>query len=145
MAMRGSVFSVLIGLAGAAFAAVPMPATTPEEIIALAHRTYDYVARSVPEKELAALKDELAIDEKWYADAKKANDAREMRNATRCQTIARRVPRARARFARQLPVARHRRHVRPPSGGRLRMQQLLGAARRLQSSAVRTMTAVTRD
>ena len=61
--MRGSVFSVLIGLAGAAFAAVPMPATTPEEIIALAHRTYDYVARSVPEKELAALKDELAIDE----------------------------------------------------------------------------------
>jgi hypothetical protein len=73
-------------------AAVPMPATTPEEIIALAHRTYEYVARSVPERELSALKDELAIDEKWYADAKKANDAMEMRNAVReLKSVRRRI------------------------------------------------------
>ena len=73
-------------------ASAPMPATTPEEIIALAHRTYDYVTRSVPEKDLAALKDELAIDEKWYADAKKANDAREMRNAVReLRSVRRRI------------------------------------------------------
>ena len=72
--------------------ACPMPATTPEEIIALAHRTYEYVARSVPEAELTALKNELAIDEKWYADAKKANDAREMRNATReLRSVRRRI------------------------------------------------------
>ena len=81
-----------VGAAVACAAGVPMPAATPEEIIALAHRTYEYVARSVPEKELAALKDELAIDEKWYADAKKANDAREMRNATReLKSVRRRI------------------------------------------------------
>ena len=58
---------ILVGLCLAAVACaadVPMPATTPEEIIALAHRTYEYVARSVPETELAGLKTELAIDEK---------------------------------------------------------------------------------
>ena len=72
--------------------AVPMPATTPEEIIALAHRTYAYVAQRVSEKELSALKAELALDEKWYADAKKANDAREMRNATReLKSVRRRI------------------------------------------------------
>ena len=48
-----------MGAAAACAAAVPMPATTPEEIIALAHRTYEYVARSVPEIELAGLKKEL--------------------------------------------------------------------------------------
>ena len=81
-----------VGAAMACAAGVPMPATTPEEIIALAHRTYEYVARSVPEIELAGLKKELDIDEKWYADAKKANDAREMRNATReLKSVRRRI------------------------------------------------------
>ena len=92
---KGNAFFAVFGITYAVVAAsapLPMPATTPEEIIALAHRTYDYVARSVPEKELAALKDELAVDEKWYADAKKANDAREMRNAVReLKSVRRRI------------------------------------------------------
>ena len=95
MTGKGNAFFAVFGITCAAVAAsapLPMPATTPEEIIALAHRTYDYVARSVPEKELAALKDELAVDEKWYADAKKANDAREMRNAVReLKSVRRRI------------------------------------------------------
>ena len=95
MTGKGNAFFAVFGITYAVVAAsapLPMPATTPEEIIALAHRTYDYVARSVPEKELAALKDELAIDEKWYADAKKANDAREMRNAVReLKSVRRRI------------------------------------------------------
>ena len=42
--------------------------------------------------EHAALKEELAIDEKWYTDAKKANDVREMRNAVReLKSVRRRI------------------------------------------------------
>ena len=90
--IKNAIAGCATGAAAACAAGVPMPATTPEEVIALAHRTYDYVARSVPEKELAALKDELAIDEKWYASAKKANDGREMRNAAReLRSVRRRI------------------------------------------------------
>ena len=46
------------------------PPETPEETLALARRTYDYVAKSVPEDRLAVLKKELDADAKWLAEAK---------------------------------------------------------------------------
>ena len=49
--------------------AVYPPARTAEEKIALAERTLDYVAKSVPADKLKPLADELAIDKEWYAKA----------------------------------------------------------------------------
>ena len=45
------------------------PARTAEEKIALAERTLEYVAKSVPADRLKPLADELAIDKEWYAKA----------------------------------------------------------------------------
>ena len=45
-------------------------ARTLEEKIALAERTLEYVAKSVPADKLKALADELAIDKEWCAKAK---------------------------------------------------------------------------
>ena len=41
------------------------PARTAEEKIALAERTLEYVAKSVPADKLKPLADELAIDKEW--------------------------------------------------------------------------------
>ena len=46
------------------------PPETPEETLALARRTYDYVAKSVPEERLSVLKKELDADAKWLAATK---------------------------------------------------------------------------
>ena len=46
------------------------PATTVEEKIALAERTLEYVAKSVPAEQIKPLADELAIDKEWCAKAK---------------------------------------------------------------------------
>ena len=45
------------------------PARTAEEKIALAERTLEYVAKSVPADKLKPLADELTIDKEWYAKA----------------------------------------------------------------------------
>lgn len=84
--------SAVLGNLGVLAATSPLPARTAEEALALAKRTYDYVAKSVPAAELKMLRDELETDEKWYADAKKASDAREMRNAEReIRSVRRRI------------------------------------------------------
>lgn len=72
--------------------AVPMPAQTAEEVIALAHRTAEYVGRSAPAEELKPLLDELAIDEAWYAKGKANHNAADMRNAEReIRSVRRRI------------------------------------------------------
>ena len=45
------------------------PARTAEEKIALAERTLEYIAKSVPADKLKPLADELSIDKEWYAKA----------------------------------------------------------------------------
>ena len=55
--------------AGAEKLAVYPSARKLEEKVALAERTLEYVAKSVPAEKLKALADELAIDREWCAKA----------------------------------------------------------------------------
>ena len=64
-----SLMFIAAGLAHAEKLAVYPPAHTAEEKIALAERTLEYVAKSVPADKLKHLADELAIDKEWYAKA----------------------------------------------------------------------------
>ena len=68
VALTVSAFAILA--ASAEKLTVYPPATTVEEKIALAERTLEYVAKSVPAEQIKPLADELAIDKEWYAKAK---------------------------------------------------------------------------
>ena len=70
--MRKHLFSLTLAAVWAVHAeklTVYPPARTAEEKIALAERTLEYVAKSVPAEKLKPLADELAIDREWYAKA----------------------------------------------------------------------------
>ena len=72
MMCRILLFSLVFVAAGLAYAeklTVYPPAHTAEEKIALAERTLEYVAKSVPADKLKPLADELSIDKEWYAKA----------------------------------------------------------------------------
>ena len=67
VALTVSAFAILA--ASAEKLTVYPPATTVEEKIALAERTLEYVAKSVPAEQIKPLADELAIDKEWCAKA----------------------------------------------------------------------------
>ncbi|MBR4653326.1 MAG: hypothetical protein IKO72_08190 [Kiritimatiellae bacterium] len=70
--MKGMVMAAVAAVACAAGAerlTVHPPARTIEEKVALAERTLEYVAKSVPAEKLKSLKDELDFDRKWCAKA----------------------------------------------------------------------------
>ena len=82
--MRKHLFSLTLAAVWAVHAeklTVYPPARTAEEKIALAERTLEYVAKSVPAEKLKPLADELAIDREWYA---KAGSPGEKYAAERC-------------------------------------------------------------
>ena len=61
-----SLAAITIGFA--AFGGEP---TSLDEALALCRRTYDYVAKSIPEKEARRFAREMKVDEKWAASARR--------------------------------------------------------------------------
>ena len=64
------VFHMALCGAAAGASGPKAPPTSLDAAISLCRRTYDYVAKSIPEKEAKRFRQEMAVDERWAAKAK---------------------------------------------------------------------------
>ena len=61
------VFHMALCGAAAGASGPKAPPTSLDAAISLCRRTYDYVAKSIPEKEAKRFRQEMAVDERWAA------------------------------------------------------------------------------